>query len=317
MVIDSETHVIFRAWPIETNPQRSRTEGFTWHEHSGDLLVDEMARAGVDRTILISYDGHDVEWFLRSVGSTPEDFMTGKKYTKAALAGHPDRFYWFSTLKDPRLAASVATVKQDFVDGARGLKIFPSFLVLAVDDPSLMAIYRLCVEHDRRVILSFEDAHPPETHSIPEFFEQFDRVMRELPELRVQLNHAGCIDPLVPEAEVVFRTVPKHQNVWVSTAAMGLIWDDGTEYPFPNYLSRLEKLKSELGVERLLWGTDWPHFSHYMLYTQAADSIRKHAIFFNSAEKALFLGGNAERFLSGLATSPGYAPPRPIDPQRH
>jgi predicted TIM-barrel fold metal-dependent hydrolase len=297
VVIDSETHVIFRAWPIETNPTRSRVERFTWHEHSGDLLVDEMKRAGVDRSILISYDGQDVEWFLRSVGSTPEDFITGKKYTKAALAKYPDRFYWFSTLKDPRVASNVETVKQDFANGARGLKIFPSFLVLAVNDPSLMAVYRLCIESDRRVILSFEDAHPPETHSISEFFQQFDRVMAELPDLRVQLNHAGCIDPLSPDAKVVFRTVPKHRNVWLSTAAMGLIWDDGTEYPFPNYLARLARLRSEVGVERLLWGTDWPHFSHYMLYPQAVDSIRKHAGFFSEADKALFLGGNAERFL--------------------
>ena len=302
MVIDSETHVIFRAWPIETNPERSRVERFTWHEHSGDLLADEMKRAGVDRSILISYDGHDVEWFLRSVGTAPEDFMTGKKYTKAAVAAHPERFYWFSTLKDPRVPANVRAVEMDFDAGARGLKIFPSFLVMAVDDPSLLAVYRLCVERDRRVILSFEDAHPPETHSIPEFFEQFDRVMRELPALRVQLNHAGALDPLKPEAEVVFRIVPKHAHVWVSTAAMGLVWDDATEYPFPNYLARLEKLRAEIGADRLLWGTDWPHFSHYMLYPQAVDSIRKHASFFNESEKAMFLGGNAERFLNGVRT---------------
>jgi len=300
VVIDSETHVIFRAWPIETNPARSRVERFTWHEHSGDLLVDEMRRAGVDRSILISYDGHDVEWFLRSIGTTPEDFITGRKYTKAALTAHPDRFYWFSTLKDPRSESNVEVVKQDFNEGARGLKIFPSFLVLAVDDPSLMAVYRLCVEHDRRVILSFEDAHPPETHSIPELFEQFDRVMRELPELRVQLNHAGALDPLRPEAAVLFRVVPKHENVWVSTAAMGLVWDDGTEYPFPNYLSRIERLNSELGASRLLWGTDWPHFSHFMLYPQAVDAIRKHAAFFSEEQKAMFLGTNAERFLDRL-----------------
>jgi predicted TIM-barrel fold metal-dependent hydrolase len=170
-------------------------------------------------------------------------------------------------------------------------------LVIAVDDPALMAVYRLCIEQNRRVILSFEDAHPPETYSIPEFFAQFDKVMTQLPELRVQLNHAGCIDPLAPEAAVVFTTVPRHENVWLSTAAMGLIWDDGTEYPFPNYLSRLKRLKSELGAERLLWGTDWPHFSYFMLYPQAVDSIRKHADFFTDEEKSMFLGGNVERFL--------------------
>lgn len=309
MIIDSETHVIYRAWPIETNPSRSRVEGFTWHEHSGDLLADEMDRSGVDRTFLISYDGHDVEWFLRSIGTTPEDFITGKKYTRAAIDSHSGRFWWFSALKDPRRAENVDAVRADFAAGAVGLKIFPSFLVLAADDPSLMEIYRLCIEENRRVILSFEDAHPPETCSVPEFFDQLDGVLTEFPDLYVQLNHAGCVDPLTDELSIVAPVVNRHPNVWVSTAMMGLVWDDGTEYPFPNYLRRLERLRDAIGIDKMLWGTDWPHLAHQMHYPQAVDAVRRHATFMTDSEKALFLGGNAERFMGDI-------PPTPPDPHR-
>jgi predicted TIM-barrel fold metal-dependent hydrolase len=304
MIIDSETHVIYRAWPIETNPGRSRVEGFTWHEHSGDLLADEMDRAGVDRTFLISYDGHDVEWFLRSIGTTPEDFVTGKKYTRAAMEAHPGRFWWFSALKDPRDPKNVDLVREDFRNGAAGLKIFPSFLELPTDHPALMIVYRLCIEQNRRVILSFEDAHPPETCSVPEFFEQLDRVLAELPDLHVQLNHAGCVDPLTNEVSVVADVVNRHRNVWVSTAMMGLIWDDGTEYPFPNYLRRLERLQTAIGVDKMLWGTDWPHLAHQMHYPQAVDAIRRHARFMSESEKQAFLGGNAERFIGPVPVAP-------------
>jgi predicted TIM-barrel fold metal-dependent hydrolase len=301
MIIDSETHVIYRAWPIETNPSRSRVEGFTWHEHSGDLLSDEMDRAGVDRTFLISYDGYDVEWYLRSIDTTPEDFITGKKYTRAAIAAHPDKFWWFSTLKDPRNPDNLQLVRDDFDDGAIGLKIFPSFLVIAADDPSLMEVYRMCIEGNRRVILSFEDAHPPETRSIPEFFQELDRVLTELPDLRVQLNHGGCIDPLTEDIDVVAPVVNAHANVWVSTAMMGLLWDDGTEYPFPNYQRRLERFKDAIGIEKMLWGTDWPHQTQYMLYPQAIDAIRLHSTFMDDHEKDQFLGLNAERFIGDAA----------------
>jgi len=303
MIIDSETHVLYRAWPIETNPSRSRVEGFTWHEHSGDLLADEMDRSGVDHTFLISYDGYDVEWFLRSIGTTPEDFVTGKKYTRAAIAAHPGRFWWFSALKDPRLEANLQGVRDDFDDGAAGLKIFPSFLVLDADDPALMAVYELCLEYDRRVILSFEDAHPPETASVPEFFDQLDRVLTALPDLHVQLNHAGCVDPLTDELAVVAAVVNKHPNVWVSTAMMGLKWDDGTEYPFPNYQRRLARLKDAIGVDKMLWGTDWPHLAHYMHYPQAVDAVRRHSDFMNEDEKQAFLGGNASRFIGDVETA--------------
>jgi predicted TIM-barrel fold metal-dependent hydrolase len=303
ITIDSETHVIYRAWPIETNPGRSMVERFTWHEHSGDLLAAEMDRAGVDKTILISYDGYDVEWFLRSIGSTPEDFITGRKYTLAAVHAHPDRFIWFSTLKDPRRDENVQAVHTDFDDGAHGLKIFPSFLVLPVDHPALVRIFELCIERDTRVILSFEDAHPPETCSIPEFFDQLDAVMAKLPDLRVQLNHAGAVDPLTREIDTVCRVVNRHENIYVSTAMMGLVWDDGTEYPFPNYLRRLERLKEGVGIERMMWGTDWPHLSHQMHYPQAIDCVRRHASFMSDSDKDAFLGGNARRFLGSAVGS--------------
>jgi predicted TIM-barrel fold metal-dependent hydrolase len=297
VIIDSETHVVYRAWPIETNPTRSLVERFTWHEHSGALLAAEMARSGVDKTFLISYDGYDVEWFLRSIGTTPEDFITGKKYTVAAVRSYPDQFLWFSTLKDPRRPQNVDAVRDDFTNGAYGLKIFPSFLVMPADDPSLIAIYRLCVEENRRVILSFEDAHPPETCSIPQFFDQLDSALTEFPELQVQLNHAGAVDPLTPEIDPVLRVVDRHENVFLSTALMGLVWDDGTEYPFPNYLRRLARLKEGVGVEKMMWATDWPHLSHFMHYPQAVDAIRLHASFMTDTEKSMFLGGNAERFI--------------------
>ena len=308
MIIDSETHVIYRAWPIETNPTRSRVEGFTWHEHSGDLLADEMAHAGVDRTFLISYDGYDVEWFLRSINTTPEDFITGKKYTRVAIDAHPDKFWWFSTLKDPRVRGNLDAVRDDFDRGAIGLKIFPSFLVLPVDDPSLLEIYKMCVDANRRVILSFEDAHPPETRSVPEFFGELDRVLTEMPDLRVQLNHGGCVDPLTGDVEVVASVVNKHQNVWVSTAMMGLIWDDGTEYPYANYQRRLERLKDAIGVQKMLWGTDWPHQTQYMLYSQAVDAVRLHSDFMDDHEKRLFLGENASQFIGDAAAAISVAP---------
>jgi predicted TIM-barrel fold metal-dependent hydrolase len=174
-----------------------------------------------------------------------------------------------------------------------------------------MAIYRLCIEENRRVILSFEDAHPPETCSIPQFFDQLDSVLTMLPELRVQLNHAGAIDPLTPEIDAVLRVVDRHDNVFLSTAVMGLVWDDGTEYPFPNYLRRLERLKAGVGIEKMMWATDWPHLSHYMHYPQAVDAVRLHATFMTEADKRLFLGGNAERFIGEAVAGPISEPSPP------
>jgi predicted TIM-barrel fold metal-dependent hydrolase len=300
VIIDTESHVLFRLWPIESNPDRSRVLGYTWHEYCGDLFVDEMDRAGVDRAFLISYDAEDILWFLQKNGSTLEDCVAGKKYTLAAVRKHPDRFYWFTTLKDPRRPDSLDLVEADFAEGAYGIKIFPAFFPLAVDDPSLMPAYRLCAERNRRVIIAFEDTEPPLTPAVSDYFEQLDRLLGQFPELKVQVNHAGCTDPLDPDAEIIFRVTERHENLILSTAWLGMNWDDKTEYPFPNYLRRLARLKEAVGVEKLMWATDWPWLDHFMPYPQAVDAIRKHADFMSDEEKGLFLGENAARFLEGV-----------------
>lgn len=307
MIIDTETHVVFRVFPIESNPERSRTFRATWHAFDGDLFVDEMDRAGVDHSFLISYDAEDILWYLKSEGAGIDDCLAGRKYTRSFVTKYPDRFLWFATVKHPARPETLDEIRRDFDDGALGLKIFPPYLNLPATDPGLMAIYRMCAEENRRVILSFEDTLPPTTPSVAGYFEQLDEILTELPDLRVQLNHAGAgawtdpaSDPLNPEADIIYRVTNKHDNLLLSTAWLAKNWDDQWEYPFPNYLRRLEKLKSEVGAEKLVWATDWPWLEPWMNYPQAVDSIRKHASFMNDAEQELFLGENARRFVEDL-----------------
>jgi predicted TIM-barrel fold metal-dependent hydrolase len=305
MIIDTETHVIFRLWPIESNPDQSLAYGYTWHEHSGDLLIDEMDRAGVDKAFLISYDSEDISWYLRRNNATEEDMVGGKKYTLGAVRKYPERFLWFSTLKDPRRPDAIHLIREDFAAGAVGIKIFPAYFPLPVDHPSLMDVYRLCLEFDRRVMIAFEDTSPPVTPSVVDYFGQLDRVLTQLPNLLVQVNHAGCSDPLTAEAEAIFDVTNRHDNLFLSTALLSMNWDDKWEYPFPRYLQRLERLVGMVGADKLMWATDWPWLNHFMLYPQAVDAIRKHATFMSEREKEQFLGNNALRFAGVVSPKAG------------
>jgi predicted TIM-barrel fold metal-dependent hydrolase len=170
-----------------------------------------------------------------------------------------------------------------------------------------MDVYRLCVEKNRRIILSFEDTRPPDTPTVAEFCEQLDKVLEEFADLRFQLNHAGASgshdpasDPLNAEADAVFRVADRHDNLLLSTAWLGKVWDDESEYPYSKYLQRLERIKNAVGVEKIAWATDWPWLEQFMNYPQAVDAIRRHASFFSKEESELFLGGNAHRFVEDL-----------------
>lgn len=300
MIIDTETHVLFRLWPQEYNPDKSRALHYTWHEHSGDLLVDEMDRAGVDRAFLISYDGEDIRWFLELNDSTVDDCIAGKKYAMSAIVKYPDRFHWFTTLKDPRRADTIEEVERDFRSGAAGIKVFPAYFPLDFNDVVFAPILDMCAREGRAVIVSFEDTKPPATPSLEAYFGQLHEIAAEYERLPIQVNHAGCADPLESEIDGICEVARARSNVVLSTALLALKWEDETEYPFPTYLRRLERLVEKVGTENLMWATDWPWLEHFMKYPQAVDAVRRHASFMTESEKRAFLGGNAERFVKGL-----------------
>ena len=70
---------------------------------------------------------------------------------------------------------------------------------------------------------------------------------------------------------MVFELLRRHPNLFLSTAQVGEIWDDHTEYPFPNYLCRIAKLVDEVGAHRLMWATDWPWFEDKFKYQQSVE----------------------------------------------
>lgn len=163
MIIDTETHVIYRVFAREVRPETPMTFRPSWHEHSGELLVAEMDRAGVDQTFLISYDADDIDWFYRFLGMEGDlsDTFGGRQYTlESGIKKFPSRFFWFATMKNVVRADSLDRTRKDLADGAVGMKVFPTYMNLAVDDPRLMEAYKVVAEAGRRLILSFEDTLP-------------------------------------------------------------------------------------------------------------------------------------------------------------
>ncbi|MGH9759883.1 MAG: amidohydrolase family protein [Blastocatellia bacterium] len=301
MVIDTEVHIVHRVYLREINPERSLTEPYSWHSHDGDLLVAEMDRAGVDQAFLISYTAQDVARFLERNGMGPEDFVSGKKYVRFYLQKYPDRLYWFTTTPDPRNEKTLSILKKDFEAGAVGVKVFPGILGIHMNDRHLMEVFELARSLEKLVMIGPEETAPPETPTLEVLLAELDEVLSEFPNLRLQLNHAGCFDPLGPHGDIAIRLSKKHKNLFLSTAILGYCFDDEHEYPFPKQLQRIRKLYDGVGIEPLLFATDWPWCEHVRKYVQDVDAIRRHCDFMNDDEKQKFLALNAMRYLGKLA----------------
>ncbi len=297
MIVDTETHVFYFTRNSRVNPDVSMTKHCTWHEHSGDLLVAEMDRAGVDKAFVISYDAEDILWWLRRNGLGVEDFSGGKKYTLHEVRRYPERLIWVTTLKDPRRYDACEIVRQDAANGARAIKVFPAYFQANLTEPAMLDVYRTCLSLGLQVMIAFEDIVPPETYSLEQYLEQLEEAVSQFPELNFGLMHAGCADPLTPAARPVFRITREHDNLFLGTAKAGNLWDDGSEYPYRNLLKRIEVLAKEVGAAKIMYATDWPWYDDQFLYEQGLNAFRRHAPFLSTEEKADFLGRTAMRFL--------------------
>lgn len=295
--IDTETHAFYRAFPPEAGFAEDPRKFYSWQERSGDLLVAEMDHAGVEKAFLISYDGWDMPYYMSVKEAGRESFWGGADYCRHWVEKHPDRLIWFVTLRDPRERTGLAPLERRLDQGAAGVKVFPGFLETNIDDPVLMEAYELVRERGRRVIFGFEDTNRPTTPTIHEVWEAFARVAEAFPDLPMQTNHMGYLDPRTDEAGIMFEVTRAHDNIYVSSSCLQFMWEDEHEYPFRNYLARIEALRDGCGPDRIVYGTDWPWLEHYFMYPQLVESIRRHADFLSREEKEQFLHRNARRFL--------------------
>ena len=302
MIIDTETHVLRFArssYNNPDNPQYRMNRHYTWQEQPADPLVAEMDFAGVDKAFLISYDAEDTRWSSEEKGDfTMEDFSGGRKYTLREARKYPERFLWFNTVKDPKLYDSAALVRRDAALGMVGVKLFPAYIHVSLLEEGITRVFDVCRELDLRVLISFETLRPPRTKSLAEYLRELDELLGAYPTVKFALLHVGCADPLTPAVEEVFRVTRAHDNCYLSTAYPGEVWDDGSEYPFANYLQRIRRTCEAVGAHRVMWATDWPWFDWAFKYEQGLNAIRRHVPWLREDDKALFLGGTAVEFMS-------------------
>ena len=128
--------------------------------------------------------------------------------------------------------------------------------------------------------------------SYMEHVAELDRWVESHPDIPAVLTHGiHGMDRdrgLIPDE---IMTLLKRPNMHVEVLFQAF-WP---EYPYPGAQEMLKRLSGEVGVDRLMWGTDMPYGVSWCTYKQALDYIRVHCDFLTQEEKGLILGGNAAR----------------------
>lgn len=120
---------------------------------------------------------------------------------------------------------------------------------------------------------------------------QFKEVIQECPGLRVAIGHFGMVTGAHWREQVALAAAP---NVFIE--AGGITWLYNSEfYPFPSAVRSIREAADAVGIDKLMWGSDYPRTITAITYRMSYDFVLKSQEL-TLEEKEKFLGGNAQKF---------------------
>ena len=223
-----------------------------------------------------------------------QEFIDGLQndYLAEVKAKYPERFFVFGMadyLKDGFFEqAKTLLTEQNF----RGLAI-PGHRLLNrhLTDEQMMKMFKLMEAEGAMLSITLADGD--------EQVGELREVIAECPKLKIAIGHLGMANPpLTPpwENESWKAQVRLAQNENVMMESGGITWLYNSEfYPFPSAIRAIREAAGLVGMEKLMWGSDYPRTITAITYRMSYDFVVKSQELTNE-EKRLFLGENAYRF---------------------
>lgn len=248
------------------------------------------------RSIFMDEEVQMLPPFMIDGRNTAEVFLSNMNYAQVAAAvvvqevidgcqneylaevqrQYPDRFLCMG------MAWNVAEAQAVIDAGLRGIA-FPGH---RMHEPlqTLMPVFKLMEHHDMVLSMCLGDDEAQ--------IAQMGEVIEECPRLRVAIGHFGMPTTASFRSQVLLAR--KGENVMIESG--GITWLYNPEfYPFPTAIRRIREAAEWVGMDRLMWGSDYPRTITAITYRMSYDFVEKSAEL-TADEKAQFLGSNAQRF---------------------
>ena len=121
---------------------------------------------------------------------------------------------------------------------------------------------------------------------------EMGEIIEECPNLKVAIGHFGMVTTSAFESQV--KLALRGENVMIESG--GITWLYNYEfYPFPSAVRSIRLAADWVGIDRLMWGSDYPRTITAITYRMSYDFILKSREM-SETDKAAFLGKNAKRF---------------------
>lgn len=272
LIIDAHAHLWQRATnpevqPIPSNPSRSMFFG-----EERQMLPPFMIDGSNTAEVFLS----NMDYAQVSAAVIVQEIIDGNQdeYLSTVQAHYPNRFFCCSLLTDPHtLPSTLYSLKGIALPGHRVKESLHTFLPIFKQMESNKQILSLCLADDE--------------HQISEMQE----IIQECPNLKVAIGHFGM--PTTPSwrSQILLA---RNKNVMIESG--GITWlFNYNGFPFPDATDHIRMAADMVGMDKLMWGSDYPRTITAITYKMAYDFIF-HSDKFTHEEKKQFLGHNALRF---------------------
>lgn len=231
-----------------------------------------------------------------SAAVVTQEFIDGfqNDYLERVAKKYPDRFFVCGMCEFRRPGFYTQAV--GLADrGFKAIKIPAQRLVtpqgrVSLVSDEMMQMFRMMEQ--RGLILSI-DLADGDTQT-----GEMEEVIAECPALKVAVGHFGMVTRPGWLAQI---RLARHPNVRIESGGITWLFNDEF-YPFAGAVRAIRQAADEVGMDKLMWGSDYPRTITAITYRMSYDFVLK-TTELSDEEKRMFLGENARSFY-GFGTLP-------------
>ena len=298
LVIDIHTHIFPTA---EIGRQAMSGRGQSGYDGTVPEVLSVMRRAGISHTVmanmtpvqemrLAALERLPHETSAREMAAAERQQLAGmigrmvrrNEWTCGVAREHPELIGFIGLVPEMGPGAMLDELEDKLAKGASGFKLHPAELAFYPTNPALWPVYRRCEELGVPVLSHAGEFFLPMESARLRFFLP---VLEAFPRLKLVLAHLG--KPDYDEARQIAATFP---NAYFDTSTA----ITGGQHAHQLSAGESVRLIREIGVERMLFGSDFPWLS------QERDIEFIAGLGLSDGERRAVLGENAARLL-GLA----------------
>ena len=204
-----------------------------------------------------------------------QEYIDGNQddYLLEVRAKYPDRFRICSLYEE----------NDDYrLDGFDGLKICAGRLA-DQDLKKLLPVFEKVQSEDKFISIDMADGDAQT--------EGLQYLIDACPNLRIAIGHFGMVTTKGWQKQI---ELAKNKNVYIESG--GLTWLFNYEfYPYPSAIDAILEARDICGIEKLMWGSDYPRTMTAITYKSAVRFILE-SDKLSEDEKRAFIGENAVKF---------------------